>query len=234
MNIKELDIDSLDIHPYALLTPKMSTEQYVALKRDIEMNGQLEPIKVTNNLVYDGRHRLMALRELKKESIMSAVDNGLTQDDIKSQVLSLENRRHQTPTQLAIMAYKEYRLLSHDCDRKVSQGEIASRFGVSRKNLGEVKSLADRAPDIIDHLFNGNKINIGSTTVPNLTNNVRAINAWIKSDRESRMSVSVYESQLTDDEHEAINIAVSEITSRYGNDMSIDIAKRIIAILTKE
>lgn len=229
MNIQTVNIKDIKIHRYAELTPRMIPEQFEALKMDIKENGQLEPIKLSGTNCYDGRHRIAALSELGQTTVEAVVNNELSDSDIKSQVLSLENRRHQTPTQLAIMAYKEYKMLSFDTDTKESQGSVAKRFGITRTNLAEVKSLAERSPDIIDYLFDGNKLNIGSATVPNMTNNVRAIGAWLKTDMEIRMDTSYSESKMTSYENEVIDIAVQELISRHGIDVSIDVAKRIIA-----
>lgn len=229
MNVQTVNIKDIKIHRYAELTPRMIPEQFEALKMDIKDNGQLEPIKLSGTNCYDGRHRIAALTELGQTTVEAIINNELSDSDIKSQVLSLENRRHQTPTQLAIMAYKEYKMLSFDADTKESQGSVAERFGVSRTNLAEVKSLAERSPDIIDYLFDGNKLNIGSATVPNMTNNVRAISAWLKTDMEIRMDTSYSESKMTSYENEVIDIAAQELINKYGIDVSIDVAKRIIA-----
>lgn len=229
MNVQTVKIKDIKIHRYAELTPRMIPEQFEALKMDIKENGQLEPIKLSGTNCYDGRHRIAALTELGRTTVEAVINNELSDSDIKSQVLSLENRRHQTPTQLAIMAYKEYKMLSFDSDTKESQGSVAERFGVSRKNLAEVKSLAERSPDIIDYLFDGNKLNIGSATVPNMTNNVRAISAWLKTDMEIRMDTTYSESKMTSYENEVVDIAVQELINKYGIDVSIDVAKRIIA-----
>lgn len=225
----ELKILDLNIHKYANLTPLMVEEQYIALKLDIKDNGQIEPVRVCRGLIYDGRHRFRALNELGSETIKAIVDDTLSEEDIKSQVYSFENRRHQTATQLAISAYKEYMLLLKNEDTKESQGSVAERFGVGRKNLSEVKSLAERAPDLIDFLFDGKKLNIGTDSMPNMTNNIRAINAWIKSDRLSRMIESNYEFKLTDDENDAIKLAIDEIENKYGLDIAVEASKRIIA-----
>lgn len=233
MNIEKIDISKLRTHRYAELTPKMIPEQFEALKLDIKDNGQLEPIKVSKGFVYDGRHRIAALLSLGESTVEAIVDNGLSDADIKSQVLSLENRRHQTPTQLAIMAYKEYVMLSADADTKESQGSIAQRFGITRTNLAEVKSLADRAPDIIDFLFDGNKFNIGTTANPSYTNNVRAINAYIKAERIDRM-VGPVEFKLSAEESEYVNNIANDLILKHGKDTMLDIAKRIYSICNKE
>ena len=233
METQTVAIKDIKIHRYAELTPRMIPEQFEALKIDIKENGQLEPIKLSGTNCYDGRHRIAALSELGATTVEALVDNSLSDSDIKSQVLSLENRRHQTPTQLAVMAFKEYLMLSADTDTKESQGSIAKRFGISRKNLVEVKSLYDRAPDLIDFLFNGNKFNIGTPGNPSYTNNVRAINAYIKSERIDRMSEPT-EFKLTVEESEYVESIANDLILKHGKDTMLDIAKRIYAICNKE
>ena len=233
MNVQTVKIKDIKIHKYAELTPRMIPEQFEALKMDIKENGQLEPIKLSGTNCYDGRHRIAALSELGETTVEALVDNSLSDSDIKSQVLSLENRRHQTPTQLAIMAYKEYLMLSADAETKESQGSVAQRFGVSRANLAEVKSLYDRAPDLIDFLFNGNKFNIGTAANPSYTNNVRAINAYIKTERIDRMS-EPKEFKLSLEESEYVNEIANDLILKHGKDTMLDIAKRIYSICNKE
>jgi len=232
MDIQVVKIENIKIHKYAELTPRMIEEQYEALKNDIKVNGQIEPIKLTGIQCYDGRHRIRALTELGCKTVKAVVNNNLTDSDIKSLVLSLENRRHQTPTQLAIMAYKEYMMLNENEDTKESQGSVANRFGVSRKNLSEVKALADRAPDLIDFLFDGHKFNTGTTSNPNYTNNVRVINAYIKQERLSRIS-EPKEVGLTSDENEFINEISKDLILKHGKETMLEVAKRIYAMCSQ-
>lgn len=232
-NFEVENIEKLDIHEYAYLTPNMIDDQFNALVLDIKDNGQLEPVKVCRGKIYDGRHRMKALSLLGSKTIKIDTDDTLSEEDIRSQVRSLENRRHQTPTQLAIMAYKEYMLLSKDKETKENQGVVASRFGISRSNLAEVKSLAERAPDIVDFLFNGQKFNIGTVTNPSFTNNVRAINAFIREERTSRIS-EPKEFELTIEENEYINKIANDMLLKYGKDTVLDIAKRLYFVCSKE
>lgn len=232
-NFEVENIERLSIHEYAYLTPNMIDDQFNALVLDIKDNGQLEPVKVCRGKIYDGRHRMKALSLLGNKTIKIDIDDTLSEEDIKSQVRSLENRRHQTPTQLAIMAYKEYMLLSKDKETKENQGVVASRFGISRSNLAEVKSLAERAPDIVDFLFNGQKFNIGTVNNPSFTNNVRAINAFIREERTSRIS-EPKEFELTMEENEYVNNIANDMLLKYGKDTVLDIAKRLYFVCSNE
>lgn len=68
-------------HPAAALMPRMSPEDYAALRRDIEENGLLEPIGLLDGQVLDGRHRQdicldlgIPLRTIELEGIASPTD----------------------------------------------------------------------------------------------------------------------------------------------------------------
>ena len=54
--------DELSLHPEALSTPRMSEVAFEALKRDIEMQGQLEPVIAYRGKICDGRHRWLIIR----------------------------------------------------------------------------------------------------------------------------------------------------------------------------
>ena len=52
--IHSIDPKDLVLHPEALATPKMNQEQYEALKANIEMFGQLDPVTVYRGKIVDG------------------------------------------------------------------------------------------------------------------------------------------------------------------------------------
>ena len=62
--IHSISPEDLELHPEALATPRMNSENYEALKRDIEMNGQIDPITVYRGKIIDGRHRWLIIQEL--------------------------------------------------------------------------------------------------------------------------------------------------------------------------
>ena len=222
----KIKIKDLKIHDYAFLTPRYTDEQLKALEIDIATNGQVEPIKVCKGKIYDGRHRLKVMEILGKEEIECTVDDSLTDEDIRSKVMSLENRRHQTPTQLAIMAWKEYTLLNQDASTKVNQGEIAQKHGVGRNSVSEIGILNSHSPWLIDVLFSGQKFNIGSEAVPLMSNNVRAINKFFKNLHETRASKGK-DRNLTDDEYESINSEIDKLSGEYGTRFMLELAKCI-------
>ena len=64
------------ISPLARLFPRHSDETYEALKRDIELHGQTEPIARHRGLILDGVHRLQACIDLgKKPRIVDLKDD---------------------------------------------------------------------------------------------------------------------------------------------------------------
>lgn len=223
-----LNIEDLNLHPYTELTPIMDDGQFEALKMDIKENGQLEPIRVCRNLVYDGRHRMRALKELNIKKIEALVDNDLIDEEIKTRVMSHENRRHQTPTQIAISAFREYLKQKEDKDVKTSQDKVAKQFGISRKNLAEVKSLHEKRPDIIEDLYNGMKFNIGSESAPSFTNNVRALNAFFRDDKSKRLS-KPKDTMFSDEEVFRFKEIKNRIIQEEGVEAMLFISKLVLA-----
>lgn len=231
----KIRIKDISVHKYAELNPMMTDQRFDAFVQDIEENGQLEPIKVSKNKYYDGRNRIKALILLGEEFVEADVNDSLSEEEILTRVGSLENRRHQTPTQLAILALKEYTKLSEDSDTKVSQEVIAKKYGISRKNLAEAKSLRKRAEWLVDDtLFNGGKYNIGTAHSPNFTNNIRVLNSYFKDDIMARSKGVPKEILFTDDEMEDMNLLANDIISARGEEASKQIAKLLYSKLSKE
>ena len=106
-DIYSINPKELTLHPEALATPRMNSENYEALKRDIEMNGQIDPITVYRGKIVDGRHRWLIIQELELDLIKyKKMPNNSTLKEIRSMVNSRETRRHESASQLAIRAYK--------------------------------------------------------------------------------------------------------------------------------
>ena len=178
-DIYTMDIATLDLHPLAETTPMMTQENYEALKLDIETNGQLEPISLYRGRIIDGRHRWLILQELG-ETIIKAVKlpNNTTKAGLASIVRSKETRRHETPTQLAISAYK----MMLSSKTKLSASAAAERVGIDRRKVGNAVHIADTygRMDILDLLFDGDKLDIGTPYNPFPTDSLPAIDNWLK------------------------------------------------------
>ena len=200
---------SLSLHPESLKTPKMTPEQYEALKLSLEVNGQIDPILVFRKRIVDGRHRWLALQELNVTTIkIKAMPNNSTLEDIKSMVRIKETRRHESVTQLAISAYN---FINSKEGINVTQEEASKQFGVPRKRIGEVKKIAVgyNRPDIIELLFNGGKFNTGSQRIPFWTDSLGTIVAWLSSNSTVSFTENIVgvkpRTELTDDERVIVN-----------------------------
>ena len=181
-DIYTMDIATLDLHPLAETTPMMTQENYEALKLDIEANGQLEPISLYRGRIIDGRHRWLILQELGETTIKAIkLPNNTTKAGLASIVRSKETRRHETPTQLAISAYK----MMLNSDTKLSASAAAERVGTTRQKVSNAKHIADDygRMDILDLLFNGDKIDIGTPYDPFKTDSLPAIESWLKENK---------------------------------------------------
>ena len=53
-------LTTYNIHPYAAMLPMPSEQEMQSLTESIRTHGQLEPIKLLNNLIVDGRSRYFA------------------------------------------------------------------------------------------------------------------------------------------------------------------------------
>jgi hypothetical protein len=168
-------VSGMELHHLTETHPVMAVEQYEAFKADIATNGQLQPVILYRNKIVDGRHRLKALKELGEKSIKTvSLPNNLTLTQVKAKVLSTEKRRHQSPTQLAIRGYREYKA-------GMKQSEAVTSTGCSLSNLQHVVALEKLGRlDVIDLLEKGGKVDIGVTNYSKFTDSLLGIVTWIK------------------------------------------------------
>lgn len=172
-----LKISEVSLHKLTETHPVMSAEQFEALKSDIEINGQLQPVLVYRGKIVDGRHRYKALTLLGEETIkVNRLSNNITLDEVAKLVNSTELRRHQSPTQLAIKGYRLYK------QGTLSQKEITGRCGCSLANLKHVVSLESIGRlDVIELLEAGGKMNVSRDPRYNkMTDSLLAITSFLK------------------------------------------------------
>lgn len=224
MNTVELKVDEIEIHELAHLTPTMTDARFKALKLSIKELGQKLPIIMYRGKCIDGRHRIKAFKELGLETIQAKNENSqMSLEDIKEVILNgYEQRRHQTPTQSAIMAYREW-LSTKASGEKVAQGVIAEKYGVGLKQLGRVKQLEELAgKQIIELLFQGNKINIGTELNPNNTDSLYSLINYFNKHRElivSQTKSSSISEDYTDEEVATLQNALNKLQSEYSGRM---------------
>jgi hypothetical protein len=210
--IYEVQLTELDLHPLAKTTPRMTNENYTALKADIELNGQLDPITLYRGRVLDGRHRLLILNELGNKTINAIkLPHNTSAGKLKSIVQSKEIRRHETPTQLAITAYN----LMLDSSVKLTQSEASIQVGANIKKVSNCKTIASthNRPDILQLLFNGDKLNIGTTYEPFKTDSLPAILDWLKSLNKETTNKDIRgKVEMTEDQFNDCALRVTELT----------------------
>jgi len=151
-----------DLHSAATLLPKMLPEEYESLKRDIEQNGQNEPIVLSGGKLLDGRHRAQACNELGIKPDFRELEESC---DPVAYVLSANvKRRHLTPSQKAMvaadMATLQLGANQHSTEGAQecapSTGMAAELFGVSKRLVVQAKALKrDGAKSLCDAVKDG-------------------------------------------------------------------------------
>lgn len=224
MKTTTLKVEDIEIHELAHLTPVMTEGRFKALKQSITDLGQKLPIVMYRGKCIDGRHRIRAFRELGLTDIESINENSqMSIEDIKETILNgYEQRRHQTPTQSAIMAYREW-LACKAAGEKVSQGAIAEKHGIGLKQIGRAKQLQSAAgDDIIELLFQGNKINIGTEHTPNNTDSLYSLINYFNKHKEliiEQTKETTLSNDFTDEEVATLNITLNSLKSEYSSRM---------------
>lgn len=201
----------LELHPLAESTPRMTNENYTALKADIEMNGQLDPVILYRGRIIDGRHRKLILQELGSETITAVkLPATVSAERLRSIVRSKETRRHETPTQLAITAYR----MMVNSDSKVTAQVAAETVGADRRKVGNAKNIATKYGriDILDLLYDGGKVNVGSDYEPFNTDSLPAILNWLKSISKKEKQIDVRgKVEMTEEQFTKCNSIVSDL-----------------------
>jgi ParB/RepB/Spo0J family partition protein len=204
-----ISLDKLTLHPLAEITPQMNIRQFESLKKDIKDNGQLDPVLLYKHKIVDGRHRYKVMQELGENSIKAInLSESYTEADLKNIVLSKENRRHQTPTQKAIMAAREYNRLLAKGEEGITQGSVAELFAVSRALISRALKVIKLVPEeVADLLFNGEKIVITKENKEFATDNLLQLIKHYETEAEETVNKSLNRQELdiTDEEAAFIN-----------------------------
>lgn len=125
------------IHPAAAIFPPLSVTADAALRRDIELNGVLNPVWVdAEGRVLDGRHRLRAAHELGIVCQTAVYDGPDPVSFVLSQNL---HRRHLTTSQRAMVAAKVATLGEGRPSKNTPQN-----CGVSTKQAAEMLRVGTR------------------------------------------------------------------------------------------
>ena len=212
------------LHKLATEHPLMLKEAYEALKLDIEINGQLEPVIRYRGKIVDGRHRLRALSELGIETIKCEdLPRNLTLDEVRNRVISSEIRRHETPTQLAVKAYYYYK-----SNKNCTQKDAAKKFGVPCARISEVSSIVKAGrEDLVRLLGEGKSVilddNSFTTSIQNVYRQVKAIETSQQNDQLGNLLEQITEitTELSEEQLAKIDQLVATICYGFRNESKI-------------
>lgn len=200
-----IEITEITLHELTNTHPVMTDKQFNAFKADIRNNGQLVPVLVYRGKIVDGRHRYRALLEIGISTIkINRLSNNMTITEVKEIINSTETRRHQTPTQLAIKAYKLY-------TGGMKRAKAVNSTGCSNTNLKYVINIINLGrEDIINLLTDGYKYNVSNDArFVKMTDSLSAIVRKVKLEVEQAKEKS---EEYSDDEDEENKHHVERLT----------------------
>ena len=150
--------------------------QYDQLKSSIADIGQTDPIIIWRNQVCDGRHRCVALHELEIDTVKvrSLPHKTGLEERMKLAKDTEFTRRHETPTQLACTAAKEY-YRRKALGQKVTARIILDAYPTTDSLLTPAKKLYEYYPAVFETLFNGGGVNIDPENPYKLVTSLQAI-----------------------------------------------------------
>jgi len=161
--IVEMQTCTLTVHELSKINPSMTDVDFKELKESLAEYGYdiNFPVLLYKKKIVDGRHRFLACTELGIDKMWCRhLPQNMTTQEVEELVIRTDNRRHKTPTQKAIGAYKYY-LDRIKSGSKLSQEAVASKFGTSKLMMSRVPKLEKIAgSERIDALFNGKKLTI--------------------------------------------------------------------------
>lgn len=124
-------------HPLAALIPPMLNDEQVELERDIQANGQGQPIILFEGKILDGRHRYAVCQKLKLTPETTTFTG--TEAEAKALVLSLNvHRRH-------LSFEQKSKLIDAELKRDPSQSDraIAEKAKVSHPTVAKIRREAE-------------------------------------------------------------------------------------------
>jgi N6-adenosine-specific RNA methylase IME4 len=169
--------DALQYHPAADIFPLLEGEEYEALKRDIQANGQVEPIYLYDGMILDGRNRYRACTELG----ITLKTKPYIGNSPVAFVLSLNlARRHLNASQLACAALTAMPMLEAEAKERQAEhagtapgksantcgtistsesgkarDEAAKQFGVNPHYIQDAKKLQAQEPELLEQVRKG-------------------------------------------------------------------------------
>ena len=141
----ELDLLSFIAHPLANMFPMIEGNAFEELKRDIAAQGILEPIRLYQGMILDGRNRYTAAKACGHAfSVDDFVQWEGTLADAEAWVISTNLHRRQLTT-------KQKQDLIMDMVKRnpsLSDREIARQIGVSNSTVGAARDRLTNSPEV--------------------------------------------------------------------------------------
>ncbi len=153
---------TMELHPLCTYFPRMSDDEFSALKENIQLNGQTHPIYTLNNMILDGGNRYRALCELGIEPVLvEYLGNNPSQFILSSNL----HRRHLTQGQsAAIVSASQSWINAHTptpADTTAPSDSATSRAkqsGVGQRTQQLADKLVKEAPaELIKEVIDGKK-----------------------------------------------------------------------------
>lgn len=149
--------ETIEIHPAADRMPMLREKEFKLLVKDIQANGQKEPIVIYEEKVLDGRNRLKACRELGLDIRAIKLDEEI--DPVEYvRILNLR-RRQLRPAQLATIAVNDMETRPSPVRGKL-RDIVAKEYGISPRMVQAAKQLKEKRLDLFEKAFNGEKKNL--------------------------------------------------------------------------
>lgn len=163
--VREVTVDPtrLSLHPAVELFPEMDSDTFQGLKEDMQANGQVDAVMVTEDgQIIDGRHRWKACIALCLRIRVRKFWG--EEKDILPHVISTNlKRRHLTESQRAMVAAKLANMKEGRPQKDtapigaVSQGEAAEQLNVSRRAVQRATVVRNEGvPELVEAVERGN------------------------------------------------------------------------------
>jgi len=145
LNKAQPDFDNYIAHPLANMFPMIEGNAFDELKRDIAAQGILEPIRLYQGMILDGRNRYAAATACGHDfSVDDFVQWEGTLADAEAWVISTNMHRRQLTT-------KQKQEVIEGMLRKyptLSDREIARQIGVSNSTVGAARDRLVNSPEV--------------------------------------------------------------------------------------
>ena len=191
----KMKIKDLELHELVEIFPPMQIEEFEAFKLDVKARGITEPITVYNGKVIDGRHRLIAAKELNFKEIPVNIVDKLTEEEAYIKILGDNSkRRNLNPGQLALIGLKHLEV-SRDTSKR-RKGTIAEQVN---KSFGPGIATIKRVQFIIK---NGNLeevelVRSGESTANTVQNSIKKrLSPPIEKEKDSSNNITTKEQEL--------------------------------------